>query len=83
MSDGDHPVLAPVLQGLYRVTEHQDLGTSEMDGGQRDRSKKYDETEDEYKNNLYYYKNYIHILKAKIRTGTETMARIYGKELCT
>lgn len=47
------------------------------------RSKKNDETEDEYKNNLYYYKNYIHILKAKIRTGTETMTRIYGKELCT
>lgn len=25
----------------------------------------------------------IYILKAEIRTGTEAMTRIYGKELCT
>lgn len=40
-----------------------------------------DETEDEYKNEFDYIK-IIHILKAEIRAiGTETMKRIYGKEL--
>lgn len=51
---------------------------------EKDQRENYD-TEDKQKHKKYTINvvRIIYILKAEIRTGTEAMTRIYGKELCT